>query len=89
MLEDAAAVQFLVKSQQPISKLLHQSASKRKDLTLKEKYEVVIFQKHNPKVGIRKLAMQFKCGKTQIAETLKKKAEITSLYCEQNASSDV
>ena len=62
--------------------------SKRNDLTLKQKHEVIKEAENNPGVGIRKLADKFKCGKTQISCILKKKDEIRALYGE-NASLEI
>ena len=62
-----------------------QSAKKRNDLSLKLKYEVVKTVVKEPKIGIRKLAMLFKCGKTQISTILRSKDRIAELY-EANAS---
>ncbi|XP_065832947.1 tigger transposable element-derived protein 6-like [Oscarella lobularis] len=59
---------------------------KRNDLTLETKHEVVKFAERNPKLGLRKLAEQFKCGKTQISTILQNKADIVKLY-EENVLS--
>ena len=40
--------------------------SKRNDLPLKHKYDVIKTVKKQPTIGTRKLAEMFKCGKTQI-----------------------
>ena len=42
----------------------------------------------NPGIGTRKLAENFKCGKTQISSILKRKEEIIALY-EANASLEI
>ena len=55
-----------------------QSAKKCSDLSLK--YEVVKTVEKEPKIGIRKLAMLFKCGKTQISTILRSKDRIVELY---------
>ena len=52
------------------------SKRKRQDLDLKTRCEVVRFKEINPNVSARKLADQFKCGKTQIQAILLKKDEI-------------
>ena len=53
---------------------------KRNGLTLETKHKVVKFAERNPKLGLRKLAEQFKCGKTQISFILQIKADIVKLY---------
>ena len=40
--------------------------SKRRELTLKQKVEVIEYVKSNRGVGARKVADIFECGKTQI-----------------------
>ena len=56
------------------------SKRKRQDLDLKTRCEVVRFKENNPHVSARKLADQFKCGKTQIQAILLKKDEILKDY---------
>ena len=56
------------------------SKRKRQDLDLKTRFEVVRFKENNPHVSARKLADQFKCGKTQIQAILLKKDEILKDY---------
>ena len=63
--------------------LVNTLKNKRNDLSLKQKYYVVQVATKNPKFGIRKLALDCKCGKTQIAQILKKKNQIVALYCEE------
>ena len=62
------------------------SKSTRNDLSLKLKYEVVktVEREKGKKFGLRKLAVMFGCGKTQISTILKNK----ELY-EGNASDDL
>ena len=50
----------------------------RNDLPLKSKYEVIKAAESDPKIGVRKLAEIFQCGKTQISTILKNKAVIMS-----------
>ena len=62
-------------------------ASKRNDLTLAQKYEVVKTAEREKKIGVRKLSQIFGCGKTQISTVLRNKERIKELY-ESNASGD-
>lgn len=62
------------------------SKPKRNDLSLKLKYEVIKTVERERKIGIRKLAELFSCGKTQISTILKDKEKIVELYEGQNAS---
>ena len=66
------------------------SKSTRNDLSLKLKYEVVktVERERGKKFVLRKLAMMFGCGKTQISTILKNKEKIKELY-EGNASDDL
>ena len=66
------------------------SKSTRNDLSLKLKYEVVktVEREKGKKFGLRKLAVMFGCGKTQISTILKNKEKIKELY-EGNASDDL
>ena len=59
-------------------------ASKRSDLTLAQKYEVVKTAERERKIGVRKLGQIFGCGKTQISTMLRNKERIK----ETNASGD-
>lgn len=59
--------------------------TKRNNLTLKQKHEVIKEAESNPGIGIWKLAGKFECGKTQVLCILKKRDEIEALYSE-NAS---
>ena len=61
---------------------------KRQELDLKTRYEVVRFKEKNPHVSARKLADQFKCGKTQIQAILLKKDEILRDY-ESNLNGNI
>ena len=58
---------------------------KRNDLSLKKKYEVIRTAEKEPKLGVRKLAERFQCGKTQVSTILKNKEAVRKLY-ESNAS---
>ena len=58
---------------------------KRNDLSLEQKYQVIKASKITPKLGIRKIAEQFKCGKTHISSILKNESRIVEMY-EANAS---
>ena len=62
-------------------------ASKRNDLTLAQKYEVVKTAESERRIGVRKLGQIFGCGKTQISTVLRNKERIKELY-EANASGD-
>ena len=53
---------------------------RRNDLSLKLKYEVLKVNEKEPKIGCRKLASMFKCGKTQIQTILQNKDRIKDLY---------
>ena len=55
-------------------------------LTLKKKVEVIKAAEKS-RVGVRKLAEQFNCGRTQISSILKNKEALLELY-ESNASSN-
>ncbi|XP_014260374.1 tigger transposable element-derived protein 6 [Cimex lectularius] len=57
--------------------------SPRKFLTVKEKVQMIEFNKKN-KLSVRKLANQFKVSKTQIADILKHEAEIVKSYREND-----
>lgn len=61
------------------------ATAKRNDLPLKRKYEVIKTAEREPKLGVRKLALRFGCGKTQISTILKNKEAVRELY-ESNAS---
>ena len=62
-------------------------SKKRNDLSLKLKYEVIkTFEKE--RLGIRKLATMFNCGKTQISCILQNKKRIRELF-EGNAADDI
>ena len=58
---------------------------KRNDLSLKLKYEVIKTAENEPKIGLRKLAGMFSCGKTQISSILNSKERILEMYEAQNA----
>ena len=58
---------------------------KRNDLSLKLKYEVIKTVEKEPKIGIRKLAGLFSCGKTQILTILNNKEKIVEMYEAHNA----
>ena len=62
------------------------SKPKRNDLSLKLKYEVIKTVENEPKIGIRKLAGLFSCGKTQISTILNNKEKIVEMYEVHNAS---
>ena len=59
---------------------------KRNDLSLKLKYEVIKTVEMEPKMGVRKLAGLFSCGKTQISMILKNKEKIVEMHEAHNAS---
>ena len=61
------------------------ATAKRNDLPLKRKYEVIKTAEREPKLGVRKLALRFGCGKTQISTILKNKEAVREFY-ESNAS---
>ena len=54
--------------------------TRRNDLTLQQKYNMVKAAEKNPKPGVRKLADDFKCDKTQINTILRDKESIIGLY---------
>ena len=58
---------------------------KRNYLTLTKKVELIKHAQAHPKTSLRALAELFDCGKTQVAQILKKKEEILTMY-ESNAS---
>lgn len=64
--------------------VLKMATSKRNELTLKKKVEVIEYVKNNPGAGSRKLASIFGCGKTQIQTILLKKESIIADF-EKNA----
>ena len=49
----------------------------RKDLTLKEKFELI---QQSKGLKVRELAALYGCGKTQVYSVLKNKAQITASY---------
>ena len=55
-------------------------------LLLKMKYQVIKMSDTEPKIGVRKLAELFQCGKTQVSTILKNEKAVKELY-ELNASS--
>lgn len=61
---------------------------RRKELTLKQKVEVIHYVKANPGVGARKVADVFECGKTQIQSILLRQASILSEYEGSGSRSD-
>ena len=61
------------------------SKAQRIDMTIDQKVEVIKIQEKDPKIGVRKLAELFQCGKTQIATTLKNKDSILKVYYENPA----
>ena len=60
------------------------SKSTRKDLTLKEKIDLI---KASDNLSQRKLAEKFGCGKTSVGSILKRKAEYLDQW-EANANQD-
>ena len=52
----------------------------RRALTLQKKFEVIKLAEEDPKLGLRKLADLFDCGKTQISGILKDKDTVLELY---------
>lgn len=61
--------------------------SKRKVLTIRDKYDVLSFHKANSTISTRKLAEKFQCGKTQIQLILKNRDMIIEEY-ESNIAID-
>ena len=61
------------------------AAVKRNYLPLKKKVELIKHAQTHPGTNIRELAELFECGKTQVAQILKKKEELLAMY-ESNAS---
>ena len=62
--------------------------TKRNELTLQQKYQLIKEAEKDPTLRARKLAEQFHCGKTQVYTIIKNKASIVELY-ESNAPSDL
>ena len=58
-----------------------------KELTLKQRVEVIRYQKSHPKEGTQILAERFGCGRTQIQSILKAKEEILKDF-EKNGNED-
>ncbi|XP_011406639.1 PREDICTED: tigger transposable element-derived protein 4-like [Amphimedon queenslandica] len=56
------------------------TTKKRNDLSLQLKYEVIQRAEKEPKIGVRRLADIFSCGKTQISCILRDKERIKDLY---------
>ena len=61
--------------------------TKRNELPLAKKYEVIQVAQKNPSLSVRSLAERFDCGKTQVSRILKDKVTIIEKY-ESNASSE-
>ena len=57
---------------------------KRHELSLKEKYQLIMEARKSSSLNAKILAEQFACGKTQIYSILKNKAKFIDLY-ERNA----
>ena len=79
----AAAPARVLSSGQPGADAV--AKAKRNDLSLKLQYEVIKTVEKEPKIGVRKLAELFHCGKTQISSILKNKEMIVELYEIHNA----
>uniref|UniRef100_A0A1X7V775 HTH CENPB-type domain-containing protein n=1 Tax=Amphimedon queenslandica TaxID=400682 RepID=A0A1X7V775_AMPQE len=62
-------------------------SSTRNELTLKERVDLIDYQKKNPATSSRKLAEIFKCGRTQVLQVLKKKDTIFEQF-KSNAPGD-
>lgn len=62
--------------------------TKRNELTLQQKYQLIKEVEKDPTLRARKLAEQFHCGKTQVYTIIKNKPSIVELY-ESNAPSDL
>ena len=60
---------------------------RRNALTVKKKMELIKTAESNPKLGVRKLAELYECGKTQISSIMKEKQSILELY-EANMTSE-
>ena len=56
------------------------ATKKRNDLSLKMKYEVILTSERESKIGVRKLAELFQCGKSQISSILKDKAMVFGIH---------
>ena len=64
------------------------ASSKREELDLKTRYDVIQFSRANPRESTRKLAEKFSCGRTQIQVILRNKDEILKNY-EANCSTNI
>ena len=60
----------------------------QKELTWKERVELIRYQKSHPKEGTRILAERFGCGRTQIQSILKAKEDGILKDFEKNGSED-
>lgn len=54
--------------------------TKRKELTLQEKVDVIAYKDKNPAIEIREKAEKFQCGKTQIQSTLRDKRKLLDKF---------
>ena len=64
---------------------LHKMASRsvkttRKELTLKERVDVVEYARKHPREGSRKLSEVFKCGRTQIQSIVKNREKFYKIF---------
>ena len=55
-------------------------AEKRKSLTLVDRVKVIEYAEANPRVGTRKIAEVFKCGRTQVQGILNSKEAIMTSF---------
>ena len=62
--------------------------TKRNELILQQKYQLIKEAEKDPTLRARKLAEQFHCGKTQVCTIIKNKASMVELY-ESNAPSNL
>ena len=78
---------IVVKGERIVMSLSTLKPQGKNTLTLKKKVEVIKAAESNPKLGVRKLAELYDCGKTQISCILKEKQSILELY-EANVASE-
>ncbi len=70
----------------PLLALQAEKAGKKRNyLSLEKKVEVIKYSQRNPGTNVRDLRAPFSCGKTQIAQILKNKDSLLSMY-HSNAS---
>ena len=66
---------------------IREMATKRTRLSLKKKVELIRHAEGNPGIGVRALAEQFKCGRTQASLILKKSDFLSMFWTNMSAGS--